>query len=126
MRLIGIVEDGAEAISYLLGVGQFSDRQMFPYPELMLLDFQMPRCNGLEVLEFLRFQLARPRVVLWSSNPEQIDEPLALSLGADLICGKPDNSDQLAQIIHRVQANVFGGLNLSPCDKPAAVKPLPA
>jgi CheY-like chemotaxis protein len=115
-----------EAMAYLRGVGRFGNRRLFPYPELMLLDFQMPRCNGIQVLECLRYQPARPRVVLWSNNHEQIDEPQALRFGADLVCAKPYNSTQLEQIIHRLQATAFGEINHLRCDSAATSLPLPA
>jgi CheY-like chemotaxis protein len=124
VKLIFTLEDGFQAVGYLQGVGQFGNRRLFPYPELMLLDFQMPRCNGMQVLEHLRYQPARPFVVLWSNNHEQIDEPLALRLGADLVCAKPNNCEQLEQIIHRLQINTFGEIGLPRCDNAAVSMPL--
>src|SRR5437868_5650076 len=40
------VDDGAEAISYLSGMGQYADRGRFPFPDLLLLDLKMPRLGG--------------------------------------------------------------------------------
>lgn len=125
VRLIGALDDGLEALAYLRGFGHFNDRRLFPYPELMLLDYQMPRCNGMEVLEHLQSQFVRPRIILWSSDPGQIDEPLALNLGADLVCGKPYNCEELELIIHRLQTNVPGDMCLSHCGTRAAAKALP-
>src|SRR5213079_215689 len=59
IRLIGFVHEGVEG---------FRDRAAFPYPDLMLLDFQMPRCDGMEVLRCLRHKSRRPMIVLWSNN----------------------------------------------------------
>ena len=125
VRLIGTVDDGLEALAYLRGFGPFSDRRLFPYPELMLLDFLMPRCDGIEVLERLRSQLTRPRVILWSSDPEGIDEPLALRLGADLVCTKPCNCVELERVIHRLQMNLLGDVYISRYGDVAAAKALP-
>jgi CheY-like chemotaxis protein len=107
VRLIGFVHDGVEAIYYLRGVEQFKDRELFPYPDLLLLDFSMPRCNGMQVLEFLRRQFHRPRVVLWSNTLERVSVPMALHLGADLVCKKPANKRELMEIIHRLEAKIF-------------------
>jgi CheY-like chemotaxis protein len=77
---------------------------MFTYPDLVLLDFRMPRCNGLEVLAHLHRQPQRPRVVLWSNTLEQIDVSLALCLGADMVCNKPAGLRDFLEIINRFAA----------------------
>lgn len=107
VKLIGFVHDGIEAICYLRGVEQFKDREMFPYPDLLLLDFSMPRCGGMGVLEFLRRQFHRPRVVLWSNTLEKVSVPHALRLGADLVCSKPTDKRQLMEILHRLEIKAF-------------------
>ncbi len=114
VKLIGFVHDGIDAISYLRGVEKFKDREMFPYPDLLLLDFSMPRCGGMEVLQFLQRQLHRPRVVLWSNTLERVSIPLALRLGADLVCNKPIDKRGLMEIIHRLEASAFGMASIVP------------
>jgi CheY-like chemotaxis protein len=73
----------------------------------MLLDFNMPGYNGVQVLQRLQHRLHPPRVVLWSSLPAQIDAPFALNLGADLVCAKPDSRVELVGIIQRLETDVF-------------------
>jgi CheY-like chemotaxis protein len=107
IRLIGFVGDGVEAISYLQGVEQFNNREMFPYPDLLLLDYCMPRCGGMGVLKFLQQQFHRPRVVLWSSTMDRVNVPLALRLGADLVCEKPSKKGELAEVMRRIETNIF-------------------
>ncbi len=51
-----VVADGEEAIQYLAGVGPFANRTCHPLPALLLLDINMPKRTGLEVLEWLRQQ----------------------------------------------------------------------
>jgi CheY-like chemotaxis protein len=103
IRLIGFVHDGMEALAYLTGTERFKDRELFPYPDLILLDFRMPRCDGMEVLAHLHRQFHRPRVVLWSDTVEQIDVSMALHLGADLVCRKASNRMELIEIINRAE-----------------------
>src|SRR5437667_11298977 len=54
LRLAGEVSDGDGVVSYLLGQGQFNDRETFPVPDLLLLDLKMPSKDGFEVLDWLR------------------------------------------------------------------------
>ncbi len=103
VKIVGFVRDGFEAVSYLRGTDQFRNREKFPFPDLMLLDFQMPGSNGMDVLQFLQYQFHRPRVILWSNSMEEIDVPLALHLGADLVCRKPGSRAELLAIIHRFE-----------------------
>jgi len=113
VKVIGFVNDGIEALAYVRGIGRFKDRKAFPYPDLMLLDYKMPRCDGMQVLRFLQHGFS-PRVILWSSAVEQIDVPLALELGADLVCAKPCCHRELVEIIHRLEVKLFKNIFVAP------------
>src|SRR3954470_23638657 len=67
---IHFVSDGQETLDYLHGVGTFSDRTQHPFPALLLLDFNMPKANGLEVLAAIRSdaKLRKLVVVMLSSS----------------------------------------------------------
>ena len=105
--LVGFVHDGAEAIAYLTGLDRFRDRKSFPYPNLVLLDYRMPKCNGVEVLAHLHHRFQLPSVVLWSNTLEQIDVASALKLGANVVCKKPANLYEFAQIINRLADKTY-------------------
>ncbi|HZV34319.1 MAG TPA: response regulator [Verrucomicrobiae bacterium] len=49
-----VVKDGEQAMAYLRGAGRYSDRERYPLPKLVLMGFNIPRRNGLEVLEWVR------------------------------------------------------------------------
>ena len=117
VKVIGCVHDGIEALAYIRGIGRFRDREAFPYPDLMLLDYKMPRCDGMQVLRFLQHGFSRPRVILWSSAVEQIDVPLALQLGADLVCSKPCCHRELVEIIHRLEVKIFKNVFVAPPER---------
>src|SRR5579859_4334509 len=72
------VTDGEQAIEYLCGVGPFADRSLHPLPGLVLLDINMPKMSGLEVLEWIRQEprfKSLPVVILTSSSqPEDRDK----------------------------------------------------
>lgn len=107
IKLIGYVHDGLEAIHYLRGIAPFKNRKSFPYPDLVLLDYSMPRCGGMEVLKYLRPKMYRPRIVLWSNTLEQVNVRQALDLGADMVCRKPSDKTELMRIIHRIETRIF-------------------
>ena len=52
-----VVANGEQAIGYLKGDGPYADRSSYPLPELVMLDLQMPRVSGLEVLKWIREQV---------------------------------------------------------------------
>jgi CheY-like chemotaxis protein len=96
-----VVIDGAAAIRYLSGVDEFSDRSKYPLPCLLLLDLNLPRHSGLEVLEWTRGQPAlsgMPIVILTSSSQDR-DIGSAYSLGANGYLVKPPSSERLIELV---------------------------
>jgi two-component system response regulator len=79
------VVDGDETVAYLRGADQFSDRTRFPFPDLLLLDIQMPKRDGFEVLEWARGEggCKTLPVIVFSSSHRNEDVHRALSLGAN-------------------------------------------
>src|SRR5690348_17664555 len=49
-----LVTDGEQAIHYLSGQGPYADRQRYPLPCLILLDLNLPRKSGFEILKWRR------------------------------------------------------------------------
>ena len=92
-----VVRDGQHVIDYLTGTGDYSQRDKFPMPGLILLDLKMPWMDGFDVLKWIRarseFDLL-PIVVLTSSK-----------LQADI-----DNSRQLGVYDYRVKPHSFPDL----------------
>ena len=89
--------DGVEAIAYLSGEGAFADRTHYPFPTVMLLDLNMPRKNGFEVLAWLRQQpvLKRLHVYVLSASSQSEDIQRCYDLGANAYLVKPSNLDGL-------------------------------
>jgi len=89
--------DGVEAIDYLSGAGAYADRTQFPLPTVVLLDLNMPRKNGFEVLAWLRDQpeLKRLHVYVLSASSQEEDIRRCYNLGANAYLVKPGNLDGL-------------------------------
>lgn len=98
------VRDGQEAIDYLEGDDQYSDRQTYPLPDLMLLDLKMPRLNGFDVLDWLRKQpgLKRLLVTVLTSSDQPQDINRAYDLGANSYLLKPHGSESLSEVIKQL------------------------
>jgi two-component system response regulator len=91
-----VVRDGAEALDYLFGAGQYSGRDTRDQPRLILLDMKLPKLNGLDVLRRIR-QDERTRyhpVVLMTSSRQESDIIAGYSLGANSYVQKPVNFDE--------------------------------
>jgi CheY-like chemotaxis protein len=103
------VRDGQEAIDYLEGESAFADRTLYPLPDLMLLDLKMPRLNGFDVLAWLRQQpgLKRLLVTVLTSSDQPQDINRAYDLGANSYLLKPHNSNELSELVKRVQKYWF-------------------
>ena len=88
-----VAEDGAQALDYLFGRGEFADRDAGKPPALILLDLKLPKVDGLSVLAQLRADARTkmvPVVILTSSREEQ-DVVRGYQLGANSYVRKPVN-----------------------------------
>ena len=94
---VNCVGGGAEAVEYLKGIGQYADRNRFPFPHLLLLDLKMARMNGFEFLHCIRSYpnlIVIPTVVFTSS--EDLDDlRKAYLLGANSYFVKAKTFEEL-------------------------------
>lgn len=101
-----VVNDGEQAIAYLMGDGPFSNRAEYPLPDIILLDLKMPRLDGFEVLTWIRRQpgIRGLPVVVLTSSEELRDVNRAYSLGANSFLVKPldfENSVALVKMVEK-------------------------
>jgi two-component system response regulator len=88
---IVVMRDGAAALDFLLAAGQHTDRDGATLPRLILLDINLPKVDGLEVLRRLRAE-ARTKlvpVVVLTSSKEEEDIVKSYALGANAYVRKP-------------------------------------
>lgn len=95
------VPDGLEALAYLKGEGVYGDRMAHPPPDVLLLDLNMPRMNGYEVLEWVRkdAQWGRLVVHVLTASPRDADVQRAYDLRANSYVVKPTRIDDLSAFI---------------------------
>ena len=89
------VEDGVEALDYLLRRGRYADREP-GLPAVLLLDIKMPRMDGLEVLQKLREDdsFNSLPIVILSSSREENDLARSWDMGVNAYVVKPVDVDQ--------------------------------
>jgi two-component system, response regulator len=99
-----VAEDGAEALSYLFGTGQYAGRDINNIPTVVLLDLKLPRIDGLEVLRKIRsneLTSLMPVVILTSSDQEQ-DLIASYKLGANSYIRKPVDFNQFTEAVRNL------------------------
>jgi CheY-like chemotaxis protein len=99
---LNVVRDGVEATDYLWRRGKFLDA---PRPDLILLDLNLPRKNGSEVLQEIKSDpnLRRiPVMILTTSKAEQ-DLQQAYDLHANCYIAKPVDLDQFLNVVRSIE-----------------------
>jgi CheY-like chemotaxis protein len=117
-----IVNNGAEAVSWLEGCGNYGDRKKFPAPDVLLLDLNMPKLNGFEVLAWIRAspEWGRLTVHVLTASSREKDVRQAYDLHANSYILKPTRLDELVAFMvalhdwHKFACLPFGVRNEAP------------
>jgi two-component system response regulator len=98
---IHVVGDGAEALDFLFGRGEYSGRTLADIPKLVLLDIKLPKVNGIEVLKRIKEDkdLRSLPVVMLTSSKESPDVQECYRLGANSYIVKPVDFDKFTQAV---------------------------
>jgi CheY-like chemotaxis protein len=85
-----VVNDGLEALNYLLHEGKYSSIDI-GFPAVILLDIKLPKLSGLEVLKIIKSdqRLSNIPVVMLTSSDQEPDLKEAYSFGANAYVVKP-------------------------------------
>jgi len=105
-NVVDVVRDGQQALDYLFREGEFAGRSIPDFPTVVLLDVNLPRLSGLEVLERLR---ADPRtrllpIVILTSSDEERDRLRSYENGANSFVRKPLSFTEFAETVARLGA----------------------
>ena len=95
------VSDGEEALEFLFATGKYKDLNVDNPPKLVLLDIQMPKINGMEVLEQIKSDPRTKKipVVILTSSKEDPDIQKCYALGANSYIVKPVDFEGVAESI---------------------------
>jgi two-component system, response regulator len=99
-----VTRDGAEALDYLFAQGAFADRDPRDLPQVVLLDLNLPKIGGLEVLRRIRADERTKLlpVVILTSSSEDKDLLVGYGSGANSYVVKPVDFTQFADAVRQL------------------------
>ena len=100
---VSLVKDGPEAMRFLRREGSFSDA---PRPDIIILDLNLPRKNGFEVLEEIKQneELRSIPVVVLSTSDSEKDIAKAYGLQAACFITKPVGLDDFIRTVKQIES----------------------
>jgi two-component system, response regulator len=101
---VKILKDGEEAINYIFGQGKYTDCGICEHPALILLDLNLPKISGIEILNRIRADERTkniPVVVLTSSRLDK-DRIESYNLGVNSYIVKPVEFDNFAHAVAQI------------------------
>ena len=95
---VSVASDGAKAISFLRRQGEYSEA---PAPDLVVLDLNLPRKDGREVLSEVKADpaLAKIPVVIFTTSQANSDITRSYELGANCYLRKPGNLPAFVEVV---------------------------
>ncbi len=101
---VDVVRDGQQALDYLFAEGEFASREGAKLPVVVMLDLNLPRVSGLDVLARLRASEATKLlpVVMLTSSDEERDRVDSYVNGANSYVRKPVVFEEFAEVVGRL------------------------
>ena len=99
--------DGVELMDYLLYKGKYIDSEKAPRPKLILLDLNMPKMNGNEVLKKIKAmdKIKDIPVIIFTTSKEDKNIQQCYQDGADEYIIKPSDYKGLLHVAHSIRKN---------------------
>jgi CheY-like chemotaxis protein len=96
-----VVGDGEDALDYLLQRGAYADPDDCPFPDLMLLDLNMPKLDGRGVLRAVKSdeRLRHLPVVVLTTSQQETDIVRSYGLGCNSFITKPVDGNRFVEVI---------------------------
>lgn len=103
---VAVVKDGAEAIEFLKKEGRFNETIL---PHLILLDINMPRLSGIEVLDFIKKddKLKKIPVVMLTTSSSESDIAECYDKSANCFITKPLDFGKFMDVVHAIESFWF-------------------
>lgn len=100
-----VVRDGQEALDFLYHKGDYSDPQKAPRPGLILLDINLPKLNGIDVLKKVKSdeKLRRIPIIMLTVSKRDEDVVRSYDLGVNSYIVKPVEFDKFVETIKNIE-----------------------
>lgn len=100
-----VVRDGQEALDFLYHQGDYSDPQKAPRPGLILLDINLPKLSGIDVLKKVKSDEKFRRIPIIMLTVSKRDEDVIRSydLGVNSYIVKPVEFDKFVETIKNIE-----------------------
>ena len=120
-----VVEDGEAALDYLFRRGRYAVSGDFPMPDLIMLDLNLPKVNGKQVLEQIQgdIGLRRIPVVILTTSQQEKDIQQCYDSGASSYIVKPVGIDDFIRMVHCIDEYWFEIVRLSPMEERLCLPP---
>ncbi len=101
---LDIAQDGQDGLDYLFAKGAYKERNPYNLPKLILLDINLPKLSGLEVLKQIRSNKLTQfiPVVLLTTSDEFCDVVEGYQLGSNSYIKKPVSFKVFSEVIHNL------------------------
>jgi CheY-like chemotaxis protein len=112
-NVLSTVSDGVEAMKFVRGEGQYAGRER---PDLVLLDLNLPRKSGAEVLAEIKSdpRLATIPVIVLTTSEAEEDVLRSYEMHANAYITKPVDFERFKKIVHQIDDFFIGIVKLPP------------
>jgi CheY-like chemotaxis protein len=112
-NVLSVVSDGVEAMKFVRGEGEYADRER---PDLVLLDLNLPRKSGAEVLAEIKSdpELATIPVIVLTTSSSREDIMGSYRMHANAYITKPVDFERFREIVHQIDDFFIGIVKLPP------------
>lgn len=104
-NVLTVVRNGEQALDYLYHRGPFEDFAAFPRPEIILLDLNLPRIEGTEVLRQIKqdAHLRSIPVIMMTTSQREEDIVRSYDLGVNTYIQKPVKFEHFILVLNAIQ-----------------------
>lgn len=112
-NVLSVVSDGVEAMQYVRGEGEYAGRER---PDLVLLDLNLPRKSGAEVLAEIKGdpELSLIPVIVLTTSEAEEDVLRSYKMHANAYITKPVDFERFREIVHQIDDFFIGIVKLPP------------